>query len=220
MSRLRDRAPDGGSRGLAQNAVGLAVGVAIDLAALGIAAGDGDARQLQGAGIRNRDVPVDALQKNRMAAGNLVNVPAGGNGLHGPQVFVPAPAENPLAGCRLLNSRTNALAEFLQRLHAGQIYIQPIKTPGRQVGVRVIKTGHEELPAQIDDLRGRPLQLEDIGVFADGLNAVAADCNGLGAPDRFESRHLHDAGVDIAMNEDGVGSRRRGLLLRPCRRNG
>ena len=86
------------ARRLAQNAGGLAVGIAIDFAALGIAAGDGDAGELQRARIGDGDMAIHATQKNGMIAGDLVDVPTRGQRFHGPKVFVPTAAQDPVAG--------------------------------------------------------------------------------------------------------------------------
>ena len=99
---------DGGhrvARGFAQNAGGLAGGIAIDFSAFRILAGNRDAGQLQRPGVGDGDVSVHALQKDGMVGGDFIDVPAAGEFLHRPQSLVPASADNPFAGSGALHSR-------------------------------------------------------------------------------------------------------------------
>src|SRR4029077_7382133 len=141
---------DGGAGRLAQNAVGLPVRIAVDFSALGVAAGDGNAGELQSAGIGDGDVPIHAVQKNRMVAGNLVYIPARGDGLDGPEVFVPAAAQNPVPRGGRFDLSANAFAKLVERLHADEIDVQTLGPAFGKVDVRVIESRHDELSAQID----------------------------------------------------------------------
>ena len=73
--------------------------------------------------------------------------------------------------------------------------------------VRVVEARHDEMPAEIDDLRAAPLQLADVVVGADGDDApsrTAIAC----------ARSRRRLGVDVAIDEDGVG---RGFAQRQTR---
>src|SRR3981081_4189464 len=61
------------------------------------------------------------------------------------------------------------------------------------------------MPAQINHLRLRPLELFDLGVLADSLDAVAAHGNCLFAEDRAKLRIRRHAGVNIRVQIDNVG---------------
>ena len=118
------------ARGFAQNAGGLAGGIAIDFSALRILAGDGDAGQLQCAGVGHRDVSIDALQKYRMIGGDFIDVPAAG------QVPSPATESGPsrrrqsirpvrqLSTCSRMRSRNS-----VERLHADQFHGRAAENP-------------------------------------------------------------------------------------------
>ena len=100
---LRNHHPHRSLRGFAQNPGRLPVGVAINLPALRIAAGHGDARQLQRPRVGHGHVPVHAIQKHRMPARNFIQVPAAGHSFHRPHRLIPASAQNPLARLGLLH---------------------------------------------------------------------------------------------------------------------
>ena len=68
MRRFGNHFCDRSLRGFPQNSGGLAIFVAVDVPALRIAAGQRNASQLQGPCIGDRDMPIDAPQKNRMSA--------------------------------------------------------------------------------------------------------------------------------------------------------
>ena len=169
---------------------------------------------MQSAGIGDGDVAIHAVQKNRMVAGNLVYIPARGDGLDGPEVFVPAAAQNPVPWGGRFDLSANAFAKLVERLHADEIDVQTLGPAFGKVDVRVIESGHDELPAQIDYLGLRAFQLEDLGVLSDGFNAITANGNRLRAFNRFERGGFDDAGVDVAVHKDEVRFGHDRLILR------
>ena len=82
----------------ADDAGGLAVRVAIDVAAEGIGCGGVDARGCEGGGVGDGDVAVDAIEKGGVGAGDGVEVLACGKSFRGPLGVVPAAAEDPCCG--------------------------------------------------------------------------------------------------------------------------
>ena len=90
------------------------------------------------------------------------------------------------------------LLHLLQGRRAAQIHAMRLETGLFKVHVGVVEAGHDEVTAEIDDLRVRALQLANVVVGADGNDAAIAHRDGLRA-----SRHC--LGIDIAVDEDDVG---------------
>src|ERR1700722_499044 len=70
--------------------------------------------------------------------------------------------------------------------------------------MRVVKSGHHEVPGQVDHLRLWTLESLDVGILAHGQNAVAANRNRLFPINRTELRVRRNARVDIGMDIDGI----------------
>src|SRR5579862_2074154 len=149
-----------------------------------------------------------------MAGGDFINVPAAGQRFDGPEIFVPAATENPVAGSGRLHLGADALAKFVERFHAGEIDVHAVEAAIFQMCVGVVEAGHNEMAAEIDDLSIGPAKLEHFGVLADGLNAVPAHGHGFGALDGLEGRHDGHTGIDVSVREDDIGLRLHRLLLR------
>ena len=73
----------------------MAFGVAVDVTALWVCRSLIDARGLEGGGIGDGDVAVDAFEEGRVFAGYSVEVRACGQSLRGPLGVVPASTEDP-----------------------------------------------------------------------------------------------------------------------------
>jgi len=80
------------ARGFADDPRGLTCRITINFAPGRIFAGNCETRQLQGARVGHRDVPVHALEENGMVLGYFINVPAAGQFFHRPQSLVPTAA--------------------------------------------------------------------------------------------------------------------------------
>ena len=205
VRRFRNRCIDRLLRFLTQNAGGRARLVAIDLSTVGIASGNGDAGQLQGARVSHRDVPIHTRQKNRMAAAHLVHIPARGQSLDRPQSFIPAAPHDPVSGGRFFDPGEDAVAKLVQCLYAGQVHVHLLQTCAGQVHVGVIESGHDEVALEIDDLCLRPLQLHDLVALPNGDDTVAEDRQRLRALARTQRRRRIDhSGIDVAVGEDQV----------------
>src|SRR5208282_6747327 len=152
--------------------------------------------KLQGARVGDRDVAVDAHQKYGMSLGNFIEIPARGRDFYWPQSFVPAGADDPLTGLGFFDSFREALAQFVERFHAGDVDAHLRGTGIVEMQVGVVESGHDEVSAEIDDLRLRAFEPEDVDGLADGLDAVSANGNGFFAVDGSERSVVGDAGVD------------------------
>ena len=76
----------------------------------------------------------------------------------------------------------------------------------------VVKSRHHELSVQINDVRSRSFQVQNIGFLADGENSVASQCHSVRALHFMERRTAARAGVDVGVNVDDIGFGR-GLIL-------
>src|SRR5208283_630512 len=132
------------------------------------------------------------------------------------QSLIPTSAKNPFVALRRFYLGSQALAKLTQRLHPGQIHAQLLQTSIGQMQMRVVKSGHDKVSAEIDNLRLRPLQLLDIDILAHRQNALSAHRNRLLAKSRTEHLIRRHAGINIRVDEDHVGL---GLGLRSCGSN-
>ncbi len=72
--------------------------------------------------------------------------------------------------------------------------------------MRIVEARHNEVPAQINDLRLRPFQFHDVHIFSDRLNAVAAHRDGFLAQGGTERRIRRHARINIRVEvEIGIG---------------
>ncbi len=124
----------------------------------------GDARELQRARVRHGDVPVHAHEHRRVVARNSVDVLPRREFLAGPLGVVPAAPLNPLTQGRGRCLHRNTMFHLVERFYTDQIDIQFFEAAASQVQMRVVKSGHDEVPTKIDDLRVLPFQPFDIGV--------------------------------------------------------
>src|SRR3984885_10827376 len=117
MARLGNHRVHRRLRFLTQNAGGGTGVIAINLSALGIARGEGEAGEFEGARVGQADVSVDALRVTRMTAAPLVDIPARRQSPDGPESFVPTFADDPFARLGFVAPCKNAIAEFVEGLH-------------------------------------------------------------------------------------------------------
>ncbi len=92
----------------------------------------------------------------------------------------------------------DALLHLGQRLAAGEVHVEVHTARVAKMQMRVVEAGHDKVSAQIHDRGAVALELADFVVGADGDDAAIAHGEGLCA----RRRRL---GIDIAVEEDGVG---------------
>ena len=87
--------------------------------------------------------------------------------------MVPASTDDPLAGPRFSHCVAQTLLQLGDRGSAVHAHIQQILTRAAEVHVGIIETRHDEPPAQIDDLRGRPRRFHDLIVPANSQKSFS-----------------------------------------------
>src|SRR5262245_45427487 len=127
-----------------------------------------------------------AIEKHRMVAGHLVDVPAARQFLDGPEGMIPTAAYNPFAGSGCSQAGANPLAKIGQRLRPRQVHGISLEASGRQVKMGIVESRHNEVPGQIDDFGVRTLEFQDFGVVTHGHNAVSTNRESLGPLDLVE----------------------------------
>src|SRR5205823_14908853 len=105
-----------------------------------------------------------------MIAINGIQVAAVGKTVVSPQSMVSAPSYEPLTRPGSFGAGGDALFHFIQRFCAHQVNIELFKATGSQVGMSVIESGHDEMPAQINHLGLWPFQLLNVCIGPDGDN--------------------------------------------------
>ena len=100
-----------------------------------------------------------------------------------PLGFIPIAAQNPLSLGRRLRAFADAAGKFRGAGRVVQLHIVELRPPVDKVHVRVVETGKQEFAGGIDDAGLRAAPGIDIGIGADGDNAVAQDRDGLGRRD-------------------------------------
>ena len=92
--------------------------------------------------------------------------------------MIPAFAHDPFARRRCLGTRGDALLHLRQRLNADQVDVQLFHAAGCKMHVGIIESWHDEMSAEIDNLRVLAFELLDLVIGANGNDAVAAhgDC--------------------------------------------
>ena len=104
----------------------------------------GDAGGSEGSGVGDGDVAVDAVEKCRMAAGDLVEVLAGGQDLLRPQRVVPVAAGEPMAGGSVVGEGLHFGQHVGEGFHAGQVDVE-LGAPGAaEVDVGVVEAGKDK----------------------------------------------------------------------------
>jgi hypothetical protein len=163
-----------------------------------------DAAELQRACVGYGDVAVDAPKEHGMTAGDFIDVPSVRRDFNRPESLVPTGTENPFTRFRLLDFFGDAIAEFVERLHACEINAQLGSARVIEMQVRVVESGHEEVPIEIDDLGLRAFELVHVGGLADGQNTVSSNGYRLFAKDGAELCVCGHASVDVGVNENEV----------------
>src|SRR5215469_6077951 len=94
-----------------------------------------------------------------------------------------------------------------QICRAGEIGFQMAHPCRRQMRVRIVETGHNEVPAKIDDLSLAALELLNVFVGSDRGDTTIANRQ------RLRAGRLR-LGVDVSIDEDRV--RQPGNIIRDC----
>ena len=211
---LRDHRPDGFARRLPENPVRRSSFVPINLSARRLAACHGDAGQLQGARIGHANVPIHAVHIYGVARADFIQVPTRWNRFHRPERLIPTRAYNPFSRSSRFDFGADTLAEFIQRFRANQIDAELLLPRVSQMHVSVIKSWHHKTSTQVDDLGVRAFGLQNFIARSDRENAITADGDRLGT---FSSDHrcgVDDSGINVPVDEDGVGLGLLGGVLR------
>src|SRR6185295_18288948 len=132
-----------------------------------------------------------------------------------PQCFVPTTAHDPGIWLGFFSLRPDALAKFVEGLSSHQVHRQLFKSALCQVRVRIVKTGHYKFAAQLDHVRFRPLQLENLVVRPNSNDPISADRNCLFTLDAAERGAHRHSGIHIAVDIDGIRLRLRSSILGP-----
>src|SRR3989442_1353273 len=96
---------------------------------------------------------VRAVEENRIARGDLVEVPAGGKHWGLPESFDPAAARDPFARTLLTNTFLNFCQKLLKTVDAFQIQVHLAKADAGKMMMSVSHSRHHRLAIQIDDAR-------------------------------------------------------------------
>ena len=131
-------------RRLAQDAGGFAAGIEVDGSALRWLGFAGDAGGGERGGVGDGDVAVDAIEKRRVTAGDLVEILARGQRLLGPQRVIPVAAGEPVAGGRGLREGLDLGQHLGERLDAGEVDVELGAAGAAKMRVRVVEAGKDE----------------------------------------------------------------------------
>jgi len=163
---LRHDERDGGL--LADDAGGRAGGVQVDLAARGGFGRRRDSGGDQRGGVGDDDVAIGAVEDCGMAAGDGVDVGAGGQRFRRPFGVVPAGADDPLSGFGGGDVGLDAGEHVGEGDGSVQVDGEFLLAGGGDVGVGVVEAGHDEGSVEVGDLSVRAAQLEQVGIRTDG----------------------------------------------------
>ena len=134
--------------------------VVIELTALGIGRCARDAGSFERRRIRDGNVTVDTLKDRRMTVRDSIELLARRQNLLRPNGVVPSAALQPLARRGNLRGTLDAIEHLLKRLASRQIDRELDAARLAQVRVRIVDAWHGEGAAEVDELRLRPLRLE------------------------------------------------------------
>ncbi|MDV7390914.1 hypothetical protein RZS08_06165, partial [Arthrospira platensis SPKY1] len=193
---------------LAQNAGGMAGGVALDLAFRGIGGGGADAGCAQGGAVDPPGVHVHAGQRHGYVGRD--GVQQRGVRSHVPQVFVPAPAQHPLAGRGGRGSCRHALAHDVKVGDAEEADLPGADGDLQEVDVGVDEAGQYQPPPSVDAARVGSGQGRYVGVGTDGEDTAVA------TGDRCGERPLRIHGVNLGVVKRQIRKHQFPLFLHCC----
>ncbi len=126
------------------------------------------------------------------------------------------PPLDPGAGLGGGDVGADALLHLGERVDADEVDGELLAAGLADVGVGVVEAGHGEGALEVDDLRLRALEFEDVGVGARGEDFSVGDGEGGDSGRGGGGVVLAEvgSGEDVAVEEDGVGG---GLGVGCCR---
>ncbi len=175
----RHDADDEGGCGVFEDAGGVAVTVALDLAAGRVLRVAVDAREFERQRVGQGHVAVDAPEEGGMIAGDAVNELMVGQRGGIPVLMVPDAVVNPRAGGKGFGEVGDALPELSLALCIAGLHGNERFAATEEVHVGIVESGEKQAAAQVDDTGGRSGQLANFGVGADGEDGVAVESHGL-----------------------------------------
>ncbi|MCY1524107.1 hypothetical protein D9M68_590270 [compost metagenome] len=183
-----------------QHAGGLALGVALDLAAGRVRGVLGIADHLQRGAVEQGAV-VEVEDEHRGVRRRLVQLVEGGHALLGELEFVPAAHHpHPLRAGRALGLVLQQAQGIGQGRHAFPAQLQVVVEPATdQVQVRVVEAGDDGALLEVDQPGGVAAMGHGFGVAADGEEAAILDGHGAGVGLLAVDR------VEAAVEQDQIG---------------
>ena len=191
--RRRHDALDQRGGGVAEDAGGIAVVVAVDFAAGGIGGVAADAGELEGKRIGEGHVAVDALEEGGMAVAGGVDELAIGQDGRIPALMVPGAAANPGAGGEGFGVAGDAVAEIGLAGGVAELDGDEGSAAGQEVNVSIIESGQKQAAGEVDGAGAGAGELADLRVAADGEDGVAVEGHGL----RHGLRRIHRPNLAI-----------------------
>ncbi len=152
-----------------------------------------DARLLEREAVGPTDVPVHALQEDRVARRNGVEVCAR-RPLAAPKCVIPTAPRNPTPRPRLGDALGDAPLRLFERARAVQVDAQEREAAAREMDVRVVEAGRHETALQVN-LARRRVARPQVARRADGDDATALNGHRLG------QRPARVGGEDFAIEE-------------------
>jgi hypothetical protein len=89
-------------------------------------------------------VAVDAVEKRGMAAGDFIEILAGGEDLFGPEGVVPVAAGEPVAGGRVFGEGLDFGEHFGEGFDAGEVDVELGAAGAAEVDMGVVEAGKDE----------------------------------------------------------------------------
>ena len=197
VRRRRDRVRDQGHRVVDEDAGRRAVLVAQDAPAGGIRGGLCDARELHRLRVREQRMPVDAVQHHRPVRQRSAQRAVRGKGLAGPEVLVPAVADDPRIA-RARRERRRAPHDLLERRDVREVDLVQRHPDRREVEVRVDQPRQHRDVAEIERLGARTAQRPRAFARAD------VDEPPVPHRERLRPRSARIYGVDRGRGDDQV----------------
>ncbi len=180
----------------------------IELAALRISRGAGDAGSLKRGSIRDGDMAVDPFEDCGVTVRDSIQLLAGREDFLRPERVIPSAALQPLAGRRCLRGALDAVDHLVERFASREVDGKLDTAGVAQMGVRIVDAGHGKGAAEIDELRLRPFRLQQRRICTCRGDDSIAYRDGA---DEVESALAEPhAGQDVAVVVDGIrrGGRR------------
>ena len=181
-----------------------ALGVANDRPAVGILRRARDAGERQSPRIGQRHVTVEAGDEDRVVAGGRIDPLSRRQRRAWPALVVPSDVGDPPPG-RCLSCVLGELGdEFVAARGEAQVGAEQALAASEEVGVAVDEPRQEALAAGVEDAGRWTDERRDLGVGADGNQALAAHREGGGLSDGAPGRAFYSS-PDPGVTDDQVG---------------